>query len=73
MDDDAGQRSLLDSFLTGQGFRTVVVDSNERALERLRAEPFDMMVSDVRMPGISGLDTLRLARKRNTRICRSCW
>ncbi len=68
VDDDAGQRSLLDSFLTGQGFKTVVVDSGERALERLRAEPFDMMVSDVRMPGISGLDTMRLARKEHAHL-----
>jgi DNA-binding NtrC family response regulator len=68
VDDDAGQRSLLDSFLTGQGFKTVTVDSGERALEKLRSEPFDMMVSDVRMPGISGLDTMRLARKEHTHL-----
>jgi DNA-binding NtrC family response regulator len=68
VDDDAGQRSLLDSFLGGQGFRTVVVDSGERALEKLRNEPFDMMVSDVRMPGISGLETMRLARKEHAHL-----
>src|ERR1700722_11753951 len=68
VDDDAGQRSLLDSFLTGQGFKTVAVDSGERALEKLRSEPFDMMVSDVRMPGISGLETLRLARKEHAHL-----
>jgi DNA-binding NtrC family response regulator len=63
VDDDPGQRSLLNSFLRGQGFETVVVDSGERALEALRAEPFSMMISDVRMPGMSGLDTLRQARQ----------
>ena len=68
VDDDAGQRSLLDSFLTGQGFKTVVVDSGERALEKLRGEPFDMMVSDVRMPGISGLETMRRARKEHAHL-----
>jgi len=68
VDDDAGQRSLLDSFLAGQGFKTVVVDSGERALEKLRSEPFDMMVSDVRMPGISGLETMRLARKEHAHL-----
>jgi DNA-binding NtrC family response regulator len=62
VDDDPGQRSLLDSFLTGQGFETVVVTSGDRALAALRADPFDMMISDVRMPGISGLETLRRAR-----------
>lgn len=68
VDDDPGQRSLLDSFLTSQAFKTVPVDSGERALEVLRAEPINMMISDVRMPGISGLETLRLARKEHARL-----
>src|SRR6185295_16494781 len=68
VDDDPGQRSLLNSFLTGQGFETVVVDSGERALETLRAGRFDMMISDVRMPGLSGLETLRLARKEHATL-----
>jgi DNA-binding NtrC family response regulator len=63
VDDDPAQRSLLDSFLTSQGFQTVVVPSGERALEVLRAETVDMMISDVRMPGLSGLETLRRARQ----------
>ena len=65
VDDDPGQRSLLESFLKGQGFKTVVVDSGEAALEALRAGDFSLMVSDVRMPGISGLETLRRARQQH--------
>ena len=65
VDDDAGQRSLLDSFLRGQGFDTVPVASGEDALERLRRQDFSMMISDVRMPGLSGLDTLRRARQEH--------
>src|SRR5690349_695268 len=65
VDDDAGQRSLLHSFLKGQGFETLPVDSGARALEALRAQPVSLMISDVRMPGMSGLETLRLARKEH--------
>ncbi|HEX3717906.1 MAG TPA: sigma-54 dependent transcriptional regulator [Verrucomicrobiae bacterium] len=65
VDDDAGQRSLLDSFLSSQGFDTVPVSSGERALEVLRQQKINMMISDVRMPGLTGLDTLRLARKEH--------
>jgi DNA-binding NtrC family response regulator len=68
VDDDPGQRSLLDSFLRGQGFETVVVDSGKRALETLRTGKFDMMISDVRMPGLTGLETLRLARKEHAAL-----
>jgi DNA-binding NtrC family response regulator len=63
VDDDPGQRSLLDSFLSGQGFETVTATSGEQALERLRTGSFSMMISDVRMPGLTGLETLRRARQ----------
>src|ERR1019366_4384011 len=52
VDDDAGQR-----------FEAVPVPSGERALEVLGEQEFAMMISDVRMPGISGLETLRRLRK----------
>jgi len=64
VDDDAGQRSLLDSFLRGQHFATVLADSGRRALELLPDGRFDMMISDVRMPGLTGLETLRLVRQQ---------
>jgi len=68
VDDDAGQRSLLNSFLVSQGFETLPVASGECALEKLRAEEFNMMISDVRMPGLSGLETLRRARKEHAAL-----
>jgi DNA-binding NtrC family response regulator len=64
VDDDPGQRSLLDSFLRTQGFDTMTADSGEHALEALRAGHHDMMISDVRMPGLSGLETLRRVRQQ---------
>ena len=68
VDDDSGQRSLLDSFLRSQGFDTVLADSGERALELLRAGNVNMMISDVRMPGLSGLETLRRARQEHATL-----
>jgi len=68
VDDDAGQRSLLSSFLKSQGFDIVTADSGERALETLNSGEFGMMISDVRMPGISGLETLKRARERNATL-----
>jgi DNA-binding NtrC family response regulator len=65
VDDDPGQRSLLDSFLRSQGFETFLADSGEKALAALRTGSFGMMISDVRMPGMSGLETLRQARREN--------
>ncbi len=63
VDDDFSQRSLLESFLSKQGYSIVTAASGEEALTKLDAEAFDMMISDVRMPGISGLEALRQARQ----------
>jgi DNA-binding NtrC family response regulator len=68
VDDDPGQRSLLDSFLRSQGFETIVADSGERALELLGGGRITMMISDVRMPGLSGLETLRRARQEHATL-----
>jgi DNA-binding NtrC family response regulator len=68
VDDDPSQRSLLDSFLRSQKFATVLADSGAQALEKLRAEKFDMMISDVRMPGLNGLETFRLARQEHATL-----
>jgi len=68
VDDDPGQRSLLDSFLRSQGFETVLAQSGEQALEVLRSEEFSLMISDVRMPGLTGLETLRRARQEHATL-----
>src|SRR5947209_1401255 len=68
VDDDPGQRSLLDSFLKSQGFETVPVEPGEQALQVLRDQDISMMISDVRMPGWSGLETLRRARKEHATL-----
>jgi len=65
VDDDAGQRSLLESFLSGQGFEVVTADSGENALEVLDGQKTDLMISDVRMPGLSGIELFRLARSKH--------
>ncbi|MGD1029961.1 MAG: sigma-54 dependent transcriptional regulator [Opitutaceae bacterium] len=65
VDDDGGQRSLLETFLRGQGYRTLSADSGESALKVIETEPFAMMISDVRMPGMSGIETLRRVRQNH--------
>jgi len=63
VDDDPGQRSLLESFLGGQGYRTRSAASGEEALQMLHEHKYALMISDVRMPGISGIETLRRVRQ----------
>ena len=65
VDDDHGQRSLLETFLQAKGFRTQSVASGEAALQLLREDTFSLMISDVRMPGMSGIETLRRVREKD--------
>ena len=65
VDDDPGQRSLLETFLRAHGYRTQTAGSGEAALQLLAEETFAMMISDVRMPGMSGLETLRRVRQKH--------
>ena len=68
VDDDPGQRSLLDSFLRSQGFETVTAGSGEEALKVLGTGSISMMISDVRMRGLSGLETMRRARHEHATL-----
>ncbi|MHB8952759.1 MAG: sigma-54-dependent transcriptional regulator [Pirellulaceae bacterium] len=63
VDDEAGQRELLSSFVATLGCRTVAVASGEEALASLQQQPADMVLLDVRLPGISGMETLARIRQ----------
>ena len=65
VDDDHGQRSLLETFLRAKGYRTQSAASGEAALQLLAEEPFALMISDVRMAGMSGIETLRRVREKH--------
>lgn len=68
VDDDAGQRSLLESFLSSEGFPILTASSGEEALRILDDHDLAMMITDVRMPGISGLELLNQSRKNKTEL-----
>jgi len=56
VDDDDDTRSLLCDALRGRGFDAHAVESAHACLERLRARSFDVVVTDVQMPGMSGVE-----------------
>jgi DNA-binding NtrC family response regulator len=58
VDDDAAMREMIVSLLEEQGFRASGCGGVDEALELLREQPADAVLSDIRMPGKSGLDLL---------------
>jgi len=62
VDDEAGICLLLKELLNDAGYQCQTASSGEQALEILRQQEFDALISDLRMPGISGLALLEAAR-----------
>ena len=60
VDDDPQVQFMLRTALTAKGFESAVVPSAEAALEQLRAEPFDLVLLDVLLEGMSGMEALPL-------------
>jgi two-component system, cell cycle response regulator len=58
VDDDPINRMLLTRDLERQGHRVATAEDGVRALEALRAEPFDIVLLDVLMPELDGYETL---------------
>ena len=64
VDDEVGFRELYCQVLEEAGFATAQASSAEDALRWMEGTVPSMVISDVRMPGIGGLDLLRQARRR---------
>lgn len=63
VDDDPANRDMLARRLERRGHAVVAVASGEAALAALREREFDLVLLDVMMPGLSGLDVLRAIRR----------
>ncbi|MBW4718704.1 SpoIIE family protein phosphatase [Saccharothrix sp. SC076] len=61
-DDNADMREYLTRLLRGAGYRVTAVADGRQALAAVRAQPFDLLVSDVMMPHLDGLALLAALR-----------
>lgn len=64
VDDEAKICEMLARFFEARGFRAQIAHSGAEAIERLRAAAPDLLLLDVRMPDFSGLDVLKVAKRR---------
>jgi CheY-like chemotaxis protein len=63
IDDDEEMRSLLRELMQEEGYEVESVDSGPEAFRRIEKQDFDLIVTDIRMPGLSGLDILEGLRR----------
>lgn len=68
VDDDQDLRENLDEILTSAGFAVTLASDGEEALERLAHHRFDLVLLDLVMPGLGGLETLRRIREKLPRL-----
>lgn len=65
VDDERVIREILSEFLTLEGFSVHTVEDGEKALTELRLRPYDLLITDLKMPKLSGLQLLeRIEQER---------
>ena len=64
VDDEPALRGLMAERLSERGFEVVEADSGEKALEYLDQFAFDILITDLRLPGIDGTRVIEAARER---------
>ena len=68
VDDDRAILTLIGTIALAEGFDVATTVSGEDAMKQLRERPSDLVLVDLRMPGITGIDVLRAIREANPRV-----
>jgi two-component system response regulator PilR (NtrC family) len=65
VDDERSIRELLEIFLKKEGFEVKSAQNVAEAMDLIKTTEFDLIISDIRMPDMSGIDLLRHVRTNN--------
>src|SRR2546430_10570790 len=68
VEDDCSMRQTMEEIVRSAGMRPLAVGSGEEALRAVQSSPVDVMLLDVQMPGIGGLEFLRQVREKHPDI-----
>jgi two-component system, NtrC family, response regulator PilR len=63
VDDERSMRELLAIVLRREGYEVLLAENGRSAIALLEREPVDLLISDIKMPDLSGVDVLRAAKK----------
>ncbi|HEX7139480.1 MAG TPA: sigma-54 dependent transcriptional regulator [Vicinamibacterales bacterium] len=63
VDDERSMRELLAIVLRREGYEVLLAENGRSAIAALEKEPVDLLISDIKMPDMSGVEVLRAAKK----------
>jgi two-component system response regulator PilR (NtrC family) len=65
VDDERSMRELLEYMLTREGYTIALAENGRRALELIEANDYDLVLTDIKLGDLTGLDVLRASKKKN--------
>ncbi len=68
VDDERSMREMLEILLRREGHEVAVAENGRRALALIKTRAFDMVISDLKMPDMSGIEVLRAAKAANEQV-----
>jgi two-component system response regulator PilR (NtrC family) len=68
VDDERSMRELLAIVLRREGYEVLLAETGRTAIEVLDREPVDLLISDIKMPDVSGVEVLRAAKRADPDI-----
>jgi two-component system, NtrC family, response regulator PilR len=69
VDDEKGQRDILSAILSKEGYRVLAVPGGREALEELEKAEFDLLLTDLKMQGMSGMELMERVLSDNSEQC----
>ena len=68
VEDEADTRATLSSILEDTGYKVTQLEKGAEALESVRSRSFDVVITDIRLPDIGGMEILELAKEINPEV-----
>lgn len=68
VDDEEGIQMLYREELEEEGYQVISAYTGEEGLEKFKAESPDLVILDIQMPGINGIETLRQMKMENPKL-----
>jgi two-component system response regulator PilR (NtrC family) len=65
VDDEKSMREILEIFLTSEGYKVSVAENGEKAIDAVKKDIYDLVITDMNMPKVGGLELLKNVKQLN--------